>query len=104
MNNLIGVLKYVVISCIVLGMLVIFAYQQTHYVRIGHVVLEKMHGVENKYIFSDSTGQEFSFITTDIINPYDTVKVTIFNNCTEENIYDDMVVDYKIVSHLKNEN
>ena len=104
MNKLLNIIKIILITSLVVIMIMIFAYQQTHYVRVGHVTLGKVHGVENEYIFSDSTGQEFAFITTDIISPYDTIKVTMFDNCTEENIYDDMVVNYKVVSNSDSEN
>ena len=104
MNKLLNIIKIILITSLIVIMIMVFAYQQTHYVRVGHVTLGKVHGVENEYIFSDSTGQEFVFITTDIISPYDTIKVTMFDNCTEENIYDDMVVNYKIVSSSDSEN
>ena len=104
MKILVKTLKFISIGCIALVMLLVFAYQQTHYVRIGHVVLNKSFSVNNEYVFSDSTGQEYAFVTTDIISPYDTVKVVMFDNCTEENIYDDMVINYKIVSSSDSKN
>ena len=98
------IIKGIAITIIMSGLFLVFAYQQTHYIRVGHVVLYKTRSIENEYTFSDSTGQEYNFITTERITPYDTVKVTMFNNCTEENIYDDMIINYKIVSRYDSEN
>ena len=94
--------KGVLIGLTLFGLLLLLAYQQTHYVRIGHVVLDRVYGINNEYVFADSTGQKYSFITTEQISPYDTVKVKMFNNCTEEYIYDDMIIDYKIVFDSEN--
>ncbi len=92
------VLKTIFITIIVLGFFFLFAYQQTHYVRVGHVVKTKSFCVDNYYDFVDSTGNVYEFISTDLIDTDQVVKVKMFNNCTEEDVTDDMIINYKIIS------
>lgn len=100
----INMIKTIIITLVMIGLFALFGYQQTHYVRVGHATFVKQMGVENLYSFTDSTGQAYNFITTDIISPYDTIKANMYNNKTEEDIKDDMLVNYKIVSDFKTEN
>jgi len=97
------IVKGIIITALVIGFILVFAYQQTHYKRIGHVVLVRQYSVNNKYAFTDSTGNEYDFWTTDAISPYDTVVVTMFNNCTEEDVEDDMLIDYEVIPVSENE-
>ena len=92
------VLKTIFITIIVLGFFFLFAYQQTHYVRVGHVVKTKSFCVDNYYDFVDSTGHVYEFISTDLIDTDQVIKVKMFNNCTEEDVTDDMIINYKIIS------
>ena len=85
------------------GLYVLFAYQQTHYVRVGHVVCTKQFAVDYYYDFTDSTGNIYEFVSTEQIDTEAVVKVNMFNNCTEENIKDDMIIDYKIISENEKE-
>lgn len=97
------VFKTIIISCIVVGMFLILAYEQTHYVRTGHAVFDRSFSVDNYYVFFDATGYEYEFVTTDYISADDVVMVKMFNNCTEEDVTDDMVIDYKIITVSENE-
>lgn len=98
------VVKIVFISIFMIAFLFLFAYQQSHYVRHGHVVLVKQYGVNNKYAFTDATGNTYEFWTTEAISPYDSVTVTMNNNKTDDNVKDDVIEGYKITCTDENEN
>lgn len=102
--NMKEIIKTILITIIMVALFFVFAYQQTHYIRVGHVVKSRSFGVENYYLFTDNTGHSFEFITTDSIDTDAIVKATMFDNCTEEYVEDDMVVNYKIISDSKIEN
>lgn len=97
-KKVVDIVKTVVIVAMIVGMFLLLAYEQTHYVRVGHVTLDHSFAIDNYYNFTDSTGQIYSFVSTDAIGTDDVVRVKMFNNCTEENIYDDMIIDYEIIS------
>lgn len=97
-NKVVKIIKGIAIGCLMFGMFLILAYEQTHYVRVGHVKQIAQHGVLFEYSFIDGTGNEWLFNDKNILDTDTLVKVVMFNNCTEENIYDDMVIKYKIIS------
>lgn len=101
MNKFFSIIKTTFAIILVLGMFLLFCYQQTHYVRVGHVIKTKSFCVDNYYDFVDSTGYVYEFVSTDLIDTEQVVKVKMFNNCTEEDVTDDIIIDYKIIS--KNE-
>lgn len=79
-----------------IGILLILAYSETHYVRTGFVKRKAV--TLNDYYFYDSTGNIWIFSTDEKLDSEMTIEVKMFNNCTVDNITDDMVVDYKIIS------
>jgi hypothetical protein len=101
MSKAFNIIKTVFITAVMVGLFLLFAYQQTHYVRVGHVVCTRQFAINYYYTFTDSTGNGYEFISTEQIDPNAVVKVIMFDNCTEENIKDDMIIDYKVIS--KNE-
>ena len=101
MSKTFNIIKTIIITAIMVGLFFLFAYQQTHYVRVGHVVCTKQFAIDYYYDFTDSTGNIYEFISIEQIDPNAVVKVIMFNNCTEEDVKDDMIIDYKIIS--KNE-
>jgi len=101
--NMKWIVKTICITALIIGLMLLFSYQQTHYIRIGHVSLVHQFGVYNRYEFVDSTRNKYQFYSTDLISPYDTIKVTMHNNRTDSDVTDDMVVNYKIVPDSENE-
>ena len=98
MNKVVSILKGVVICIIFVGGMFLLSYEQTHYTRVGVAKQVAQHGVVYEYEFSDATGNSWNFFATDIINTDDVVKIKMYNNNTDSNIYDDMVVDFEIIN------
>ena len=67
-------------------------YVETHYTRDAVVVCVN----DDEVIIDDTTGNEWSFYGTGY-REGDTVKVKMFTNYTDSNIYDDEIVDVKVV-------
>lgn len=98
MNKFFSILRGVIIFVMFVGGMFLLSYQQTHYTRIGRAKQVAQHGVFYEYEFSDATGNSWNFYATDIITMDDVVKIKMYNNNTDSNIYDDMIVDFKIVN------
>ena len=79
--------------------MVLLAYSETHYTRTGFVKRKAV--TLNEYYFYDSTGNVWLFETDEELNPYMTIEVKMFNNNTIDNIKDDMIIDYQIISQPK---
>ena len=83
-----------VVICI--SILLILAYSETHYTRTGFVKRKAL--TPNDYYFYDSTGNVWVFSTDEKLNSDMNIKVKMFNNCTIDNIKDDIIIDYQILS------
>lgn len=94
---LIEISKTVASVVIFMSVLLILGYLETHYTRLGTV--EKKTG--NNYYFYDSVGHVWEFTSDEKLTSGMDVEVFMFNNCTEEYIYDDMIIDYKVLSKNK---
>ena len=79
---------------IVLGILFFLSYNEHHYSRTGFC---KSLG-NGYYHFYDSRGNIWEFYSDEYISPEDTVEVKMFSNCTIDNIKDDIITDYQILS------
>ena len=88
--------KTVFIISIVVSVLYFLAYNETHYTRTGFV--KKKPVTVNEYYFYDSKGNEWIFTTDEELNSNMTIEVKMFNNCTTDYIYDDMIIDYQVIS------
>ena len=84
---------------IIISIMVLLAYSETHYTRTGFVKRKAV--TLNEYYFYDSTGNVWLFETDEELNPYMTIEVKMFNNNTMDNIKDDMIIDYQIISQPK---
>lgn len=88
------------IGNIVIGILICasltmaLAYSETHYTKIGTV--EKQS--ENNYYFYDLVGNVWEFTSDEELTSDMYIEVFMFDNCTEEYIDDDMIIDYKVLS------
>ena len=78
------------------AILFVLAYSETHYTRTGFV--KKKAVTLNDYYFYDSTGNVWEFTTDENLNSDMFIEVKMFNNCTIDNITDDMIIDYQILS------
>ena len=81
---------------IILSVLTVVAYSSTHYTRTGFVKRKAV--TLNHYYFYDSTGNVWVFSTDEKLNSDMTVEVKMFDNCTTDDITDDMIIDYEILS------
>lgn len=70
------------------------SYNDTHYTRTGQI--ERVDSF--CYRLTDITGHSFDFYTNDILKDGTTVTATFDNKGTVSYIYDDEVIDYKLVS------
>ena len=88
--------KVVLGVVIFIGILLILAYSETHYTRTGFVKRKAV--TLNDYYFYDSTGNVWVFSTDEKLNSDMTVEVKMFDNCTTDDITDDMIINYEILS------
>lgn len=79
---------------VIIAFLLTLGYINTHYSREGFVSPTKY---KNEYLFRDLGGDEWIFYSDDYIKPHTRINVKMFNNCTERDIKDDMIVDYTII-------
>lgn len=89
------IIKTIFTTIIILGIMVLFAYGETHYKRTGFV---KYNGA-NVYIFKDETGHMWDFYSDEIIPVNAHIKADFFTNNTLDNITDDMVTGYEIIGY-----
>lgn len=81
---------------LVIGLIFFLAYNETHYTRTGYV--KKVNN--NVYSFTDGTGNDWEFYSDTIIPINAVVSARFFTNNTIDNIKDDMLIDYDIISYL----
>ena len=93
-KKVIEIVKGIIILCIVFAFLLALAYINTHYSREGFVFPTEY---KNEYLFKDTTGEEWLFYADEDIKPHTRIHAKMFNNCTELNIKDDMIIDYVIL-------
>ena len=91
--------KIIFSIAIIISIMVLLAYSETHYTRTGFVKRKAV--TLDEYYFYDSTGNVWLFETDEELNPYMTIEVKMFNNNTMDNIKDDMIIDYQIISQPK---
>ena len=84
---------------VVASILFVLAYSETHYTRTGFVKRKAV--TLNDYYFYDSTGNVWEFETDEKLNSDMIIEAKMFTNCTTDNIKDDMIVDYQILSEPK---
>ena len=80
---------------VILGVMFLLAYSETHYNRTGFVKYIN----NNVYMFKDETGHTWEFYSDTIIPANARIQADFFTNNTIDNIYDDMVIDYKIIGY-----
>lgn len=93
--KIIKVLKIGLVFVVMLSILLLLAYSETHYVRTGFVKKKCM--TTNEYSFYDSTGNVWLFETEEELNSNMIVEVKMFNNNTMDNIKDDIIIDYQVI-------
>lgn len=91
-----GVLKTIFAIGLVVGIMFLLAYSETHYNRIG-LVKYKGGGL---YTFKDETGSVWEFYANEIIPVNAHIQADFFTNNTLDNIHDDIIVDYKIIGYV----
>ena len=92
---IIQIIKWVIGFIIFIGLMLILAYSETHYTRTGFVKRKAV--TLNTYYFYDSIGNVWEFETDEKLNSNMTVEVKMYNNCTIDNIKDDMIIDYQVL-------
>ena len=89
------IIKVVFTTFVIVGIMVLLAYGETHYKRTGFI---SPNG-NNIYIFKDETGNTWEFYSNTIIPENARIQADFFTNNTIDNIYDDMLIDYKIIGY-----
>ena len=77
----------------VIGIYILATYQETHYTRTGTVSYVSPFCYE----LTDATGHSFGFYTNDIFKDGTVIEATLDNKGSVGYIYDDEVIDYKII-------
>ena len=86
--------KTVLCILMILSIMLLVAYSETHYTRTGFV--KKKALTTDEYYFFDSTGNVWTFETEEKLNSDMVIEVQMFNNNTMDNIKDDIIIKYKI--------
>ena len=86
--------KTVLCILMILSIMLLVAYSETHYTRTGFV--KKKALTTDEYYFFDSTGNVWTFETEEKLNSDMVIEVQMFNNNTMDNIKDDIIIEYKI--------
>lgn len=89
------IIKTICAIIMILGIMFILAYSETHYTRTGHIIKVE----DNVYSFSDGTGNNWEFYSDTIIPINAIVNAKFYTNNTIDNIKDDMLIDYEIISY-----
>ena len=90
------IIRVVLGVIVVLSVLFLLAYSETHYTRTGFVKRKAV--TLNEYYFYDSTGNVWLFESDEDLNSDMVIEAKMFTNCTTDNIKDDILVDYQILS------
>ena len=100
MNNAVKIFRVVLGLTVIISVLWLLAYTETHYTRTGFV--KKKAITLNDYYFYDSKGNVWMFETDEELNSEMIIEVKMFNNNTMDNIKDDIIVDYQIIDRNEN--
>ncbi len=95
MKKVIKGIKVGLVCVMMLSIMLLLAYSETHYTRTGFIKKKCM--TTNEYYFYDSKGNIWLFETEEELNSDMMVEVKMFNNNTMDNIKDDIIVDYQII-------
>lgn len=93
--NIIKGIKIGLVSVMMLSIMLLLAYSETHYTRTGFVKKKCM--TTDEYYFYDSTGNVWLFETEEELDSDMKVEVKMFNNNTMDNIKDDMIIEYQVI-------
>lgn len=83
----------ILIGIVIVSMYILATYNDNHYTRVGAV----SYVDSCCYELTDSTGHSFGFYTNDIFKDGTIIEATLNNKGTVGYIYDDEIVDYKLV-------
>ena len=92
--NIIKGIKIGLVSVMMLSIMLLLAYSETHYTRTGFVKKKCM--TTDEYYFYDSKGDVWLFETEEELNSDMMVEVKMFNNNTMDNIKDDIIISYQV--------
>lgn len=92
--NIIKGIKIGLVFVMMLSIMLLLAYSETHYTRTGFVKKKCM--TTDEYYFYDSKGNVWLFETEEELDSNMVVDVKMFNNNTMDNIKDDIIIDYKV--------
>lgn len=93
--NIIKGIKIGLVFVMMLSIMLLLAYSETHYTRTGFVKKKCM--TTDEYYFYDSTGNVWLFETEEELDSDMKVEVKMFNNNTMDNIKDDMIIEYQVI-------
>ena len=89
------IVKGIVATVIVVGLLYFVSYNETHYTKTGTVT--QHNGIST---FKDHRGNQYDFYSDEIIPVNANVQVRFYTNNTIDNIKDDELIDYKIIGYV----
>ena len=92
--NIIKGIKIGLVSVMMLSIMLLLAYSETHYKRTGFIKKKCM--TTDEYYFYDSKGDVWLFETEEELNSDMMVEVKMFNNNTMDNIKDDIIISYQV--------
>lgn len=98
MNRMILIkgLRIVFALVVILSVMLLLAYSETHYTRTGFV--KKKSFTTNDYYFYDNKGNIWEFQTDEELNSDMMIDVKMFNNNTMDDITDDIIINYQVLS------
>lgn len=88
----------VLVGILVLAIWYIASWNESRYTRTGQVTYVSPF----TYELTDETGHSFEFLSNDIIKDGTTITAILDNKGSVGYVYDDEVIDYKIVFDLEN--
>lgn len=94
MKKIIKGIKVGLVCAMILSIMLLVAYSETHYTRTGFVKKKCM--TTDEYYFYDSKGNVWLFETEEELDSNMVVDVKMFNNNTMDNIKDDIIIDYQV--------
>ena len=86
-------LTAVLIGIVIVSIYALATYNDNHYTRTGEVTYVSPFCYE----LTDATGHSFGFYTNDIFKDGTVIEATLDNKGSVGYIYDDEVIDYKII-------
>lgn len=88
----------ILVGILILAMWYVASWNENRYTRTGKVTYVSPF----TYELTDETGHSFEFLTNDIIKDGTIITATLDNKGSVGYVYDDEVIDYKIVFDLEN--